>query len=124
MKNKEKVKIREKEEKIVSKKIRKGDKVLVLSGNERGKTGTVLQVLRTHAIIQGLNVRKKCVKPSEANPKGNIVPLEAPIHISNLRPCIEDGTPVKLKVRSDEHGNRAFYYKIDGQDVLYRTIKK
>jgi len=107
----------------VSKKIRKGDKVLVLSGNERGKTGTVLQILGSHAIIQGLNVRKKCVKPSEANPKGNIVPLEAPIHIAKLRNCIEDGTPVKLKVRSDEHG-KAFYYKIDGQDVLYRTIKK
>lgn len=107
-----------------SKKIRKGDKVIVLAGNDRGQSGSVLRIIGNKAIVQGINIRKKHVKRSEANPKGGIVDIERPIHLSNLSVCTEDNQPVKLKVRIDERGNRAFYYKVDGQEVLYRTIKK
>jgi large subunit ribosomal protein L24 len=106
-----------------SKKIRKGDKVLAVAGNDRGQSGAVLKVLGNKAIVQGLNVRKKHVKRSQANPKGSIVELEKPIHISNLRVCTEDNQPIKLKVRFDKKGERELYYKIDGKEVLYRAVK-
>lgn len=112
------------EKQETSKKIRKGDKVIVLSGNDRGQTGSVLRIIGSKAIVQGINIRKKHVKRSEAHPQGGIIEIEGPIHLSNLQVCTDDNKPVKLKVRVDEHGNRALYYKIDGQDVLYRTIKK
>lgn len=107
-----------------SKKIRKGDRVILLSGNDRGQAGTVLRIMGDKVIVQGINIRKKHVRRSQTNPKGAIVEMEKPVHISNLKVCTEDNQPVKLKVRADEKGKRAFYYKLDGQDVLHRTIKK
>jgi large subunit ribosomal protein L24 len=109
---------------VESKKIRKGDKVIVRTGNDRGQTGQVLKVIGDKAIVQGINIRKKHVKGTQANPKGGIIELEKPIHISNLSLCTEDNKPIKLIVRTAENGNRAFYYKLDGKEVLYRTIKK
>lgn len=106
-----------------SKKIRKGDKVMAIAGNERGQVGQVMKVLGDKALVQGLNVRKKHLKRSQTNPKGGIVELEKPIHISNLRVCTDDNQPVKLKVRFDNKGQRELYYKIDGQEVLYRAVK-
>lgn len=111
-------------EPVGSKKIRKGDKVLVMSGNDRGQSGNVLKVMGDKAVVQGINIRKKHVKRSQTNPQGAIVELEKPVHISNLRICTDDNQPIKLKVRVDDKGNRAFYYKLNGQEVLYRTIKK
>lgn len=107
-----------------SKKFKKGDKVIVLSGNDRGNTGTILRILGDKAIVQGVNIRTRHMKPTRQQGKGSIVKIERPVHISNLRVCTEESKPVKLKVRVDEQGNRSFYYKIDGEDVLYRTIKK
>lgn len=112
------------ENKKISKKIRKGDKVIVLSGNDRGQSGTVLKVMGDKAVVQGVNIRKKHVKRTQENPKGGFLDIERPVHLSNLQVCTQDNKPVKLKIRVDEHGNRALYYKIDGQDVLHRTIKK
>lgn len=113
-----------KENQRASKKIRKGDKVIVRTGNDRGQTGSVLRIIGDKAIVQGINIRKKHVKRSEANPKGGIVEIERPIHLSNLQVCNDDNKPVKLQVRIDESGSKALYYKIDGQEVLHRTIKK
>lgn len=106
-----------------TKKIRKGDKVMAIAGNERGQVGQVLKMMGDKAVVQGLNVRKKHLKRSQANPRGSIVELEKPIHISNLRVCTEDNQPVKLKVRFDTKGQRELYYKVDGQEVLYRAVK-
>ena len=67
--------------------IRKGDKVTVLSGNERGKTGKVLKVFPSsgRAIVEGLNFIKRHTRPSSKNQQGGIIEKEAPIHMSNLR---------------------------------------
>jgi large subunit ribosomal protein L24 len=66
--------------------LRKGDRVRVLRGNERGKEGTVLRVDRekNRVVIEGLNVRKRHRKPSALNPEGGIMSFEAPIHASNV----------------------------------------
>lgn len=106
------------------KKIRKGDKVMAISGNERGKSGTVLSILNDKAIVQGLKIQKKHVKPTQQNQKGGIIELEKPIHISNLKLCNTDDTPVKVKVKSTKNGERQLVYKIDGKETLHRNVKK
>ena len=66
--------------------IKKGDTVKVISGNSKGKTGTVLEVLinKNRAIVEGVNVITKHVKPTATNPEGGINKTEAAIHLSNL----------------------------------------
>ena len=66
--------------------IKKGDKVVVLVGADKGKSGKVLKVLveKERAIVEGINIVSKSMKPSAANPQGGIVKQEVPIHISNL----------------------------------------
>lgn len=107
----------------VSKKIRKGDKVVAIAGNYRGQVGQVLSCAGEKAIVQGLNVRKRHMKGQGTQP-GRIVELEKPIHISNLKVCSDDQKPVKLKVKFDDKGQKQFYYKKDGVDILYRPVKK
>ena len=66
-------------------KIRKGDKVVVRTGKDKGKTGEVLRVLREEArvLVQGVNMVKRHSRPAPGNP-GGIIDKEAPIHISNV----------------------------------------
>jgi large subunit ribosomal protein L24 len=70
----------------MSLRIRKGDKVKVLAGKDRGKTGKVIQVYPTaeRALVEGVNMVKKHMRKSQQNPNGAIVSKELPIHISNL----------------------------------------
>ena len=67
-------------------KIRKGDNVKVLSGNDKGKTGEVLEVIpKTEKIIvKGINIRKKHVKPRKQGEEGGIIPVECAIHVSKV----------------------------------------
>ena len=94
-----------------------------MSGNDRGQIGNSLQVMGDKVVVQGFNVRKKHVKSSQTNPQGGSLKWKNPIHVSNLKVCAEDDQPVKLKVRADEKGKREFYYKLDGQEVVYRSVK-
>lgn len=66
--------------------IKKGDTVKVLSGNSKGKTGEVLEVItaKRKAIVEGVNMVTKHRKPSAANPNGGIEKMESAIHVSNL----------------------------------------
>lgn len=70
----------------MSLRIRKGDKVLVLAGKDKGKTGKVISVNpdRARALVEGVNLMKKCFRKSQQHPQGAIIPQEAPIHLSNL----------------------------------------
>lgn len=103
--------------------IRKNDKVLVISGNSRGKSGNVLRIKNDRVVIQGVNVRKKTVKPTRTT-KGGIVELEMPIHISNVRVCAEGDKPVKLRVKENAKGQRVLYYKNGSSEVEYRTLSR
>lgn len=107
-----------------NKKICKGDKVYVITGNERGQTGTVLARRGDKVIVQGLNMRKKHVKKSEQYPNGGVIEREAPINSSNVKIFVAEGKPVTLKVKTDKQGQRQLYYKDGGKDVVYREIKK
>jgi len=67
--------------------IKKGDQVVVLSGKYRGKSGRVLRVIpkKERLVVEGINVIKRSTRPSQRNPQGGILELEAPIHISNVK---------------------------------------
>jgi large subunit ribosomal protein L24 len=66
--------------------IRKGDTVKVLAGDDRGKTGTVLEIVveKNRAIVEGINIVTKHTKPSAGKPEGGITKTEAALHLSNL----------------------------------------
>lgn len=86
--------------------IRRGDTVLVLSGNSKGKKGRVLEVYvkQNRAIVEGVNMVTKHLKPSAAHPNGGIEKQEAPIHISNLMvvdPGTGDATRIGRKPNKD-----------------------
>ena len=68
-------------------KIKKGDQVMIIAGDDKGKTGEVLQVLpkKDAVIVAGCKTAKKTVKPSEQNKEGGFVSKEMPIHISNVK---------------------------------------
>lgn len=103
--------------------INKGDKVLVIAGNSKGKTGEVLRTSKNRIVVQGVNLRKKHLKRREANISSQIVEMEMPIHISNVALCNELGERIKLKTRFTEEGKERYYQQ--GKEVLvHRTIKK
>ncbi|MDO4191163.1 MAG: 50S ribosomal protein L24 [Bacteroidales bacterium] len=88
--------------------IRKGDIVYVNAGDDKGKTGKVLRVLvkEQRAIVEGINMVSKSVKPNAKNPQGGIIKQEAPIHISNLNvldPKEQKPTRVGRKVVDDKN---------------------
>ncbi len=66
--------------------VKKGDKVKVITGKDKGKTGIVLAAFpkKNRVIVEGVNIVKKHVKPNQLNPQGGIVSQEAPIHVSNV----------------------------------------
>lgn len=68
-------------------KIKKGDMVEVITGDDKGKKAKILQVLpkKSQVIVEGCKMAKKAVKPSEKNPKGGFISKEMPIHISNVK---------------------------------------
>ena len=67
--------------------IKKGDTVLVITGDEKGKTGKVLQIIPQsgRAIVEGVNLVKKHMRQTQENPQGGVVDVEAAIAISNLK---------------------------------------
>ncbi|RRQ46610.1 50S ribosomal protein L24 [Chryseobacterium sp. SC28] len=87
-------------------KIKRGDNVLVTTGKNKGKKGEVLQVIRKEGkdprvIVAGLNIVKKHMKPSAANPQGGIVEKEASIHISNVALIDKNGKATKVGIKID-----------------------
>ncbi len=106
-----------KSKKTVKLHIRRGDTVMVIAGDNKGKTGKIVSVDRekSKAVVEGLNMIKKSVKPSAEHPQGGFVEKEAPIHVSNL--MIVDsstGKPTKVSRKVDEKGKIQRYSKKTG----------
>lgn len=100
--------------------IKKGDQVTVIAGNEKGKSGRVLDVNRDNlrATVEGLNIISVHAKPNAANPDGGIVKKEGSIHISNLLHVDpKDGKPTKIGRKMDEAGNKVRYAKRSGEVI-------
>jgi len=92
-------------------KIRKNDSVMVIAGNDKGKTGKVLKVFpkTSRLIIEGINLRKRHTKPTQKSPQGGIQEKEAAIHISNvmiLDPKSNEPTRIGARVILDEKSGK------------------
>lgn len=94
--------------------VKKGDKVQVISGKDKGKQGVILEAYpkKDRVLVEGVNVIKKHSKPSQMNPQGGIMSQEAPIHVSNVMPIDpKTGKPTRVG-----------YKEVDGKKV--RIAKK
>jgi len=90
-------------------KIKKGDSVVVLSGKDKGKTGTVTQVMPKEGkvLVEGMNVATRHRKPSQANPQGGIERREAPMHISKVAVADpKDGKPTRVRFDVKKDGSK------------------
>ena len=89
-------------------KIKKGDNVVVLSGKDKGRTGTVLQVMPkvSKVVVDGLNVAARHRKPSQVNPQGGIDRRPAPMHISKVAIATADGKPTRVRFETGKDGNK------------------
>ena len=100
--------------------IKKGDTVYVNAGEDKGKTGRVLEVLvsKNRAIVEGLNMVSKSTKPNANNPQGGIVKKEAPIQLSNLNPLDpKTGKPTRVgRIRNSE-GKLVRVSKKSGEEI-------
>jgi large subunit ribosomal protein L24 len=89
--------------------VRRGDRVRVIRGNHAGAEGTVLRVLtrENRLVVEGVNLRKKHTRPSQADPEGGIITFEAPIHASNVM-LIDPvtGEPSRVRQRIDTDGTK------------------
>ena len=100
--------------------IKKGDMVFVNAGNDKGKTGKVLAVNieKSRAIVEGINMVSKHTKPNSKNPQGGIVKQEAGIHVSNLQ--VVDpvkGGATKIGRRLNDKGKLVRYAKKSGEEI-------
>ncbi|MCM3570077.1 50S ribosomal protein L24 [Neobacillus mesonae] len=88
--------------------VKKGDKVRVISGKDKGKTGVILAAYPkdNRVLVEGVNIVKKHSKPSQANPQGGIFSHEAPIHVSNVMPIDpKSGNPTRVGYKTVD-GNK------------------
>ena len=94
-------------------KIRKGDIIKVISGSYKGKTGKVIKTSlnKNRILVEGINIVKKHMKPSQDNPQGGIIEKEMSIHISNIMLTLKD-KPVKVGFESEKNGKK---YRINKQ---------
>ncbi len=93
-------------------KIKKGDRVKVIAGKDRGKKGKILQVyaVRNKVTVEGINLAIKHVKPRKQNEKGQKIEFPAPLNISNLMllcPKCNKATRVAYKILADKKNNKA-----------------
>lgn len=104
--------------------IKKGDKVLVISGNDKGSVGEVIAKKESQILVQGVNVRKRHMKARQQGQKSEIVKMERPIHISNVALCSNDGKKIKLNVKLGKDGSKELVYLDGDKEVSYRTLRK
>ncbi|HLS08821.1 50S ribosomal protein L24 [Lentibacillus sp.] len=99
--------------------VKKGDKVKVIAGKDRGKEGTILEVYpkKERVLVEGINMIKKHAKPSQDNPQGGILNQEAAIHVSNVMPIDpKSGEPTRVGYE-DRDGKKVRIAKKSGEAI-------
>ncbi len=100
--------------------IKKGDNVVVITGENKGKKGRVLEIITKtdRAIVEGVNLIKKHTKPNAKTPQGGIVDKEAPVHISNLMLYdAKTGAATRVGRRLNDKGKLVRYSKKSGEEI-------
>ena len=84
---------------MAAQKIKKGDRVVVLSGKDKGRTGEVTKAMpkENKVLVSGINVHARHTKPSQTNPQGGIERKEAPLHVSKVAIATADGSPSRVR---------------------------
>lgn len=100
--------------------VKKGDRVKVLAGKDKGKEGEVIRALpkRDRVVVEKINVVKKAMRPTQQNPQGGITSMEAPIHVSNVAlvcPNCKEATRVGHRI--NEEGKKVRVCKKCGKDI-------
>ena len=85
-------------------KIKKGDQVIVLSGKDKGKTGTVTSAMPKDGkvVVAGVNVATRHAKPTQVNPQGGLQRFEAPLHVSKVAHVTADGKPTRVRFETQD----------------------
>jgi len=100
--------------------IRKGDTVLVIAGDDKGKKGTVLEVLleKNRAVVEGINIVTKHTKPSAGKPEGGLKKTEAALHVSNLQ-LVDPATdkPTRIGRKLNDKNKLQRYSKKTGEFI-------
>ena len=99
-------------------KIKKGDRVVVLTGKSKGQEGAVLRVFPTEqrVLVEGINMVQRHTRPTQADPQGGIKNKEAPLHISNVAIAGADGRPTRVGFRME--GDRKVRFAKRSGDTL------
>ena len=99
-------------------KIRKDDKVRIISGENKGSGGKILKVLKNKkkVLVEGVNIVKKHTKPNSKNPQGGIIEKESPVDISNLSLISSDGQTTRLGYRFED-GKKVRYSKKNNEII-------
>lgn len=108
----------------MSKKLRKGDQVVVIAGNDKGKVGKILSKGKDRVVVQGVNVRKRHMKQKQQNQQSQIIEMEMPVHISNVSLSDSDGNLIKVKSRVNSDKTRDWVFMKKGKEAVYRSTKK
>ncbi|MCR4849358.1 MAG: 50S ribosomal protein L24 [Bacteroidales bacterium] len=100
--------------------VKKGDTVLVLSGNDKGKQGKVMSVdvKSQRAIVEGVRIVSKHTRPNAEHPQGGIIKQEAPIHISNLMVVDNSGKPTRVGRKKDEKTGKSVRYSKKTGEII------
>lgn len=98
-------------------KIKTGDTVKVMAGDDKGHEGKVVRILRdkNKAVVEGVNMVSKHTKPSAQNPQGGISKFEAPIHLSNLM-ILENGETTKVGYKMD--GDKKVRFSKKSKEII------
>jgi len=100
--------------------IKKGDTVKVLTGEDKGQSGRVLKVDTdtAKAIVEGINLVSKHTKPNASHPQGGIIKQEAPIHVSNLMLVDAKGAASKIVMKKDEKTGKSIRVSKKSGEVI------
>lgn len=87
--------------------VRKGDQVVVTSGDHKGQAGEILEVITKtdRVIVKGVNVGTRHIRPTQINPQGGTVEREMPIHLSNVSP-LAGGKPSRVRFETKDDGSK------------------
>ena len=99
-------------------KIRKGDRVVVLTGKDKGREGAVSKVFpkESRVLVSGLNIVQRHTRPTQFDPQGGIKNKEAPIHVSNVALVDSKGKPTRVGFR-EESGKKVRFAKTTGEVI-------
>lgn len=99
--------------------IKKGDMVLVIAGDDKGKKGRVIEVLNVEkrALVEGINIVSRHTKPNQQNQQGGIIKKEAPVNISNLKVIDKSGNATRVARKIDENGKNVRVSKKSGEVI-------